>query len=104
MRRDAGIISVASDRDILPARAEGRALADELGFSRTDCTLIATAISEVARNILVHAGSGELELRASREDRRYGIHVVANDSGPGIHDVDAALREGYATAGGLGLG
>ena len=95
---------IDSDEDVVPARAEGRALAGELGFSRTDATLIATAISEVARNILVHAGSGEMRLRPVYEDRRYGVAVVARDSGPGIRDVEAALREGYGTGDGLGLG
>jgi serine/threonine-protein kinase RsbT len=97
-------ISVASDTDVVPARAEGRALADRLGFSRTDATLIATAISEVGRNILVHAGSGEIVLSPLDEDGRSGLEVVARDSGPGISDVRAALRDGYGSRGGLGLG
>ena len=97
-------ISVASDRDMVPARAEGRALAERLGFSRTDATLIATAISEVGRNILVHAGSGEIILNAVHDNGRSGLEVIARDSGPGISDVAAALRDGYASRGGLGLG
>jgi serine/threonine-protein kinase RsbT len=97
-------IEVASDADIVPARARGRALAGELGFSRTDATLVASAISEIARNIVVHAGHGEIELKpAYRPDRR-GVVVIARDEGPGIRDVDAALREGSGTKGGLGLG
>ena len=97
-------ISVASDSDMVPARAEGRQLAERLGFSRTDATLIATAISEVGRNILVHAGAGEITLTALDENGRCGLEVVARDDGPGISDVDAALRDGYASRGGLGLG
>jgi serine/threonine-protein kinase RsbT len=97
-------LDIVSDADVVPARAEGRALATELGFSRTDATLIATAISEIARNILVHAGTGHVRLRPVYEDRRYGVVVEARDSGPGIRDVDAALREGYGTGDGLGLG
>jgi serine/threonine-protein kinase RsbT len=97
-------IPVASDADMVPARAEGRALAERLGFSRTDATLIATAISEVGRNILVHAGSGEITLTTLYDDSRCGLAVVAHDAGPGIGDVDAALRDGYASRGGLGLG
>lgn len=97
-------ISVASDGDMVPARAEGRALADRLGFSRTDATLIATAISEVGRNILVHAGTGEIVLSELHDNGRSGLEVVARDSGPGISDVTAALRDGYASRGGLGLG
>lgn len=97
-------IPVASDTDMVPARAEGRALADRLGFSRTEATLIATAISEVGRNILVHAGSGEIVLAPLHDDGRRGLEVIARDSGPGISDVDAALRDGYGSRGGLGLG
>jgi serine/threonine-protein kinase RsbT len=97
-------VPIADDRDLVAARAEGRALAGRLGFSRTDATLIATAISEVGRNILVHAGRGEIELRPAREGNRTGLVVVARDQGPGIRDVAAALRDGYGTKNGLGLG
>jgi serine/threonine-protein kinase RsbT len=97
-------LDVTSDADIVPARARGRALATALGFSRTDATLLATAISEMARNIVVHAGRGQIELRPAYEAGRRGVVVVARDEGPGIRDVDAALREGFGTKGGLGLG
>jgi serine/threonine-protein kinase RsbT len=98
-------VPVAVDRDMVPARAEGRALADRLGFSRTDATLIATAISEIARNILVHAGGGELTLTPLYDNGRAGIAVVARDRGPGIRDVKAALEDGYSgVKGGTGLG
>ena len=97
-------VPIADDGDLVAARAEGRALAGQLGFSRTDATLIATAISEVGRNILVHAGNGEIELRPAREGNRTGLVVVARDEGPGIRDVGAALRDGYGTKNGLGLG
>ena len=97
-------IEIASDEDVVPARAEGRALATELGFSRTDSTLIATAISEIARNILTHAGLGEMRLASAVEEDRLGLVVDARDSGPGIRDLEAALREGYGTKDGLGLG
>jgi serine/threonine-protein kinase RsbT len=97
-------VEIARDADLVPARAEGRAMADELGFSRTEATLIATAISEIARNIVVHAGRGEIVLRPRYEPRRQGLSVVARDRGQGIGDVDAALRDGVAARGGLGLG
>jgi serine/threonine-protein kinase RsbT len=97
-------IRITSDADLVPARAEGRALAVALGFSRTDATLIATAISEIARNIVVHVGYGELLMRPVYEDERYGIVVTARDEGPGIRDVQAALGHGYTGRGGLGLG
>jgi serine/threonine-protein kinase RsbT len=97
-------VEIAADRDIVQARGEGRALAARLGFSRTDATLIATAISEIGRNILVHAGAGEVSIAQTADERMLGIEVVARDRGPGIADVERALSEGYATGNGLGLG
>src|SRR5919112_4968749 len=97
-------IRIAEDTDLIPARAEGRALAERQGFSRTDATLIATAISEIARNIVVHVGEGEVVLRALDEGRRCGVLVVARDEGPGIRDMDSAVRQGYAESTSLGLG
>jgi serine/threonine-protein kinase RsbT len=97
-------ISIAADVDLVRARAEARALALELGFSRTDATLIATAISEIARNILVHAAQGEMTLQGLRDEQRQGLRVVARDDGPGIRDVEAALLDGRSGRGGLGLG
>jgi serine/threonine-protein kinase RsbT len=97
-------VPITSDSDMVPARAQGRALATKLGFSRTDATLIATAISEIARNIVVHVGNGEILLQPMYEDGRYGLLVVAQDTGPGIPDIDAALDHGFASGKGLGLG
>ena len=97
-------VAVESNADMLPARAEARSLALRLGFSRTDATLIATAVSEVARNIVVHAGRGEITMSPVIEDGRYGLVVEATDEGNGIRDIDAALEHGYASRGGLGLG
>jgi serine/threonine-protein kinase RsbT len=97
-------IAIGADADVVTARAEGRALAGSLGFSTTELTLIATAISEVARNIVVYAGEGEIELRIVRDDDREGFVVVARDEGPGIEDVALALRDSYSTGEGLGLG
>jgi anti-sigma regulatory factor (Ser/Thr protein kinase) len=97
-------VPITSDSDMVPARAQGRALATKLGFSRTDATLIATAISEIARNIVVHVGNGEIVLEPMYEDGRYGLLVVAQDTGPGIPDIDAALDHGFASGKGLGLG
>src|SRR5918997_4391355 len=97
-------VSIDSDADLVAARAEARAMAERLGFPRPDPTLIATAISEVARNIVVHFGCGEIVLRPIEEPDRYGLVVIASDEGPGIRDVDAALRDDYSGRGGLGLG
>jgi serine/threonine-protein kinase RsbT len=79
-------------------------MAVRLGFPRPDPTLIATAISELGRNIVVHAGRGEIVLRALDEPNRYGIAVIASDAGPGIRDLEAALHDEYSGRGGLGLG
>lgn len=90
--------------DIVAARQKGRDLAVELGFSTTESTLIATAISELARNIVLYARTGEVRLEAVNSADRSGIVIVARDQGPGIPDVQRALMGGYSTSGGLGLG
>ena len=97
-------VRIATDDDIVTARQEGRRLSSELGFTSTDLTLIATAISEVARNIRLYAGRGDVRLRLVREGNREGISVVARDKGPGIADVDLAMRDGYSSRGSSGLG
>jgi len=97
-------ISIDLDTDIVRARREGRVLAAELGFSPVDATLIATAISELARNILLYAQRGEILLRQVELDGRRGLVVVARDQGPGISDTDRAMRDGFSTSGRLGLG
>jgi anti-sigma regulatory factor (Ser/Thr protein kinase) len=97
-------VLIESDHDLVDARAAARELALRLGFSRTDATLIATAISEIARNIVVHVGQGTVVMSPLLEEARYGVRVVAEDKGIGIRDVEAALEDGYAGRGGLGLG
>jgi serine/threonine-protein kinase RsbT len=97
-------VAINSDADLVTARAEARAMAERLGFPRPDPTLIATAISEVARNIVVHVGRGEIVLRPFEDADRYGVVVIATDAGPGIRDVDAAIRDDYSGRSGLGLG
>jgi len=97
-------VPIRSDADVVLARAQGRLLAAELGFSSTDATVIATAVSEVARNIVQHAGRGELQFDTVRDRDRVGIRITARDNGPGISDIDEALRPGYSTASSLGLG
>lgn len=97
-------IAIKSDRDILRARQCGRELGERAGFIATDLTLIATAISELARNIVLYAGEGSIELRLIAEERRRGVTIVARDRGPGIADVEKAMQDGFTTSGGLGLG
>ena len=96
--------AIRSDADIISARQRGRELAAELGFSKTDVALITTAISELARNILTYAGSGEIALRPVEDGRGRGLVVVARDEGPGIGDVELALQDGYSTTRSLGIG
>jgi serine/threonine-protein kinase RsbT len=97
-------VLINSDQDIVVARQQGRDLAARLGFSSVDATFIATAISELARNILAFARKGEISLHAIHGSSREGILVVASDQGPGIRDIQQALRDGYSTSGSLGLG
>lgn len=97
-------ISIASDADVVSARQRGRAMAAEIGCSSGSQTLIATAISEVARNILQYAKRGQIHLQVARKEGRRGIMVIAEDQGPGIPDISLALQDGYSTSGGLGLG
>jgi serine/threonine-protein kinase RsbT len=98
-------IAIESDADVVTARQRARELAADLELSSTDQTLLATAISEVARNITTYAKRGEVSVSIVDEaDGRRGIRVVASDNGPGIEDIDRALQDGYTTGGGLGLG
>ena len=101
---DAVRISISSDVDIVKARQAGRTVAEDVGFVFTELALIATAISELARNIVRYARSGEIVIRPITNSTRRGIQIVAQDSGPGIRDVEQALQIGFSTAGGLGLG
>ena len=98
-------IAIESDNDVVAARQRARELAAGLDLTSTDQTLLATAISEVARNITTYAKRGEVLLSIVRDNGgREGIRVVARDSGPGIADVDLAMQDGYTSGGGLGLG
>jgi len=97
-------VPIQTDADLVIARAQGRALAQRLGFRPPDPTLIATAISELARNLVTHVGHGEIIMRPILEHERYGVLVIVRDEGQGIADVDAALQVGDASRGGLGLG
>jgi serine/threonine-protein kinase RsbT len=97
-------VAIRTDSDVVTARQEARAMGAGLGFSSTDLTLLATAISEIARNITTYAGEGEVALRVLNDGGRQGIEVVATDDGPGIADVDLAMQDGYTTGNGLGLG
>jgi serine/threonine-protein kinase RsbT len=96
-------VPIDSDVDVVAARQKGRELAHELGFDGIDLALIATAISELARNIVLYARIGDIKIR-SEVGCAQAIVVIASDEGPGIADVDKAMRDGFSTCGGLGLG
>jgi len=97
-------IAINSDTDIVDARQRGRALAAELGFSGSDQAVIATAISELSRNIVEYAKRGEIVLGIAADGGRLGIQVIARDEGPGIRDLARAMEDGYSTTKSLGLG
>ena len=106
MNEPAAHVAVHDAGDVVAARHRARQMAEKLGFVGTDVTLIVTAVSEVARNIVEHAGHGtiELSIEGSSDAGDAALVVVARDEGPGIADVEAALRDGYSTTGALGLG
>src|SRR5216110_94772 len=97
-------VPIESDADILTSRLEGRSIAERVGFTGSDLVIIATAISEVARNIVEYAKTGEIILCNCRQGANKGITIIARDTGPGIADVQLALQGGYSTGRGLGLG
>jgi len=100
-------IAIESDADVVTARQRARSLAIGVDMAGTDQTLLATAISEIARNITTYAvdGRGEVLIDLVRDARgRPGVRVIARDEGPGIENLDRALTDGYTTGGGLGLG
>jgi serine/threonine-protein kinase RsbT len=97
-------VSIDCDADIVTARQKGRELASRCGFPTTDLAVIATAISELARNIVRYALHGEIVLRLVEDHIKRGVEVVATDDGPGIPDLNRAMQDGYSTSGGLGLG
>jgi serine/threonine-protein kinase RsbT len=97
-------VPIKSERDIVLARQKGRAMAIEIGFSVSDATLIATAISELARNIVAYAREGMISMNAIYNSKREGLLIVASDEGPGIADIPRALRDGFSTSGSLGIG
>ena len=97
-------LNIAADVDVVQARQRGREIASEAGFSSGDQTVIAAAISEIARNIVNYAKRGEIIMRLVSNGDRQGVVVIAEDRGPGIRDISQALEDGYSTSGGLGLG
>jgi len=97
-------LDIRQEADIVTARQKGRRLAQELGFGLADQTRIATAISELTRNVIQYADRGTVTLKAIRADGKDGLEVVVADEGPGIEDVERVMQQGYSTSGGLGVG
>jgi len=97
-------LPIQSSEDIVLVRQKVRAWAVEAGFSLVDQTKIITAASELARNALQYGKGGEARLEALNDGARRGLRLTFEDQGPGIADVQLALRDGYTTGGGLGLG
>jgi serine/threonine-protein kinase RsbT len=97
-------VVISHDGDVVTARQVGREMAKQSGFYGSDLTLIATAISEIARNIVSYAQSGELVFSLLEQGARRGLMVVARDEGPGIPDIELAMRDGFSTGRSLGLG
>jgi serine/threonine-protein kinase RsbT len=104
MDQHAAQIRIDRDADVVTARHRGREIAAANGFSPTDCTVIATAISEVARNIVKFARHGVVIIEELQTSDRRGIRVTGRDAGPGIPDIPRALQDGFSTYQGLGLG
>jgi serine/threonine-protein kinase RsbT len=98
------VVAINNPDDIVDARKAGHQLALDLGFSLTDVTMIATAISEVARNITSYAGHGAVRVALADREGRKALIIRAEDEGPGIADIERAMEDGYSTGRGLGLG
>ena len=97
-------VKIASHADVVAARQEARALAIEAGFSLCDSTLITTAISEMSRNVLEYAQTGEVTISLLRNGTKSGVKIVVNDCGPGIADIGQVMQDGYSSRKGMGIG
>jgi serine/threonine-protein kinase RsbT len=98
------IASIRSDLDIVTARSMVREIAKNLGFVPIDQARIATAVSELARNIFLYAKTGQVTIRGVEHENKRGIEIICEDNGPGIPDTDLALQDEYSTSGGKGMG
>ena len=105
VNRDSRVqVRIQNSADIVAARQQGRALASQAGFSHSNLTMIATAISEVARNIVEYAKEGEVIITLITDASKKGIEIVAFDDGPGIADVASVMRDGFSIGKGPGIG
>ncbi|OCA89263.1 anti-sigma regulatory factor [Pradoshia sp. D12] len=97
-------VKILNEWDIVAARQVGRNVAKELGFGTVDQARITTTISELARNIYLYAGQGQICIEKVYDNGRTGLRVIAEDNGPGISDIRRVMEDGYTTSGGLGAG
>jgi len=97
-------VPIHSEYDIVAARHQVRKLCAALNFSAVDLTLVATCVSELARNIVEYAGSGVMIMALENSKDARGVVIIAQDEGPGIPDIELAMKDGYSTGNGLGLG
>jgi serine/threonine-protein kinase RsbT len=104
MAAETARVLIDRDGDVVNARQKGRELAQQAGFSGSDLTVIATAISEIARNIVLYGKRGEMIMSQVQQGSKRGLLIVARDEGPGIADVNQAMQDGYSTGKSLGLG
>ena len=98
------VFQLRSDIDVVAARRGVRDWAVEIGFSALDMTKVVTAASELARNAVLHGGGGTMSLEVVRQAARRGLRMTFEDQGPGIHDLELAMRDGYTSGGGMGIG
>ncbi len=103
---DAQVVEIACEDDIVRARQQARDLARELGFGMVDQSRVATAVSELARNVVRYAtdACGEARLRRLEQSGRVGLEIVVSDKGPGIADIERAMQAGFTSGTGLGMG
>jgi serine/threonine-protein kinase RsbT len=97
-------VGISNELDIVAARVEGRNLAREMGFGIIDQARIATAISELARNVVLYAQRGQITLKAVENGGKTGLQIICEDEGPGIENVAMVMRDGYSSMQGLGMG
>jgi serine/threonine-protein kinase RsbT len=98
------IVEIRNESDIITARVKAKVIAEALGFGYMDQTRIATAVSELARNAYQYAGEGKITITPANRQGRKGIEIVVDDDGPGIENLELALKGGSSTGGGLGMG
>ena len=97
-------VEIASNEDVVLVRQRAREQAHRAGFSLLETTKLVTAASELARNALDHGGGGYADIEVITDGHRRGVRMTFVDEGPGIPDIEQAMRDGFTTGGGLGLG